>query len=207
MISDSLCIVGSGGHACVVYDAAIKSKSWKSILIIDYRIEGFGLAVDDLYTNRFDYIKTHTFFVAIGDNKIREKILNELFRERFSVSTIIHPSAIIAESCLIDMGTCVLAGSVINPFAKIGKGVIVNTGVRIDHHDIIGDYTHLSPGSILTGAVTIGKGCFVGAGAIFKNGVKISDDIIIGAGGVVVKDIEKSGTYVGVPVKIIKSKN
>lgn len=201
MIRDSLVIVGSGGHASVVYDAAIKMKLWESILILDHEMEGFGLIVDDLYSNRFNYIKSHDFFVAIGDNKIRESILNDLFRNLFSVSTIIHPSAIIADNTLIDKGTCILAGSIINPFAKLGKGVIVNTGVRIDYHDSIGDFTHLSPGSVLTGAVTIGKRCFIGAGAIFKNGIKVVDDTIIGAGGVVIKDIDEPGTYLGIPAK------
>lgn len=41
----------------------------------------------------------------------------------------------------------------------------------------------------------------MGIGSIVKNNVTIWEDVIVGAGGVVVKDINESGTYVGMPVK------
>lgn len=41
----------------------------------------------------------------------------------------------------------------------------------------------------------------IGAGATIKNNIKICNDCIIGAGAVVVKDIEVSGTHIGVPAK------
>jgi serine acetyltransferase len=46
-----------------------------------------------------------------------------------------------------------------------------------------------------------GDRVFVGIGASIVNNVSICDDVIIGAGGVVIKDIDEKGTYVGVPAR------
>ena len=45
---------------------------------------------------------------------------------------------------------------------------------------------------------------WMGVGSIVSNNISVCEDCIIGAGGVVVKDIETKGRYVGVPVRRIK---
>jgi len=42
----------------------------------------------------------------------------------------------------------------------------------------------------------------IGINATVKNNIKITNNCIVGAGAVVVKSIEKSGVYIGVPAKI-----
>jgi UDP-3-O-[3-hydroxymyristoyl] glucosamine N-acyltransferase len=102
---------------------------------------------------------------------------------------------------VIEEGSCVFAGAVLNPFVLIGKGVIVNTLASIDHHSSIGSFTHICPGAVLAGNVILGEGCFVGAGAVISNQIHIINDVTLGAGAVVVKSIEEAGTYVGVPAR------
>ena len=199
----SLIIIGSGGHAVVAMNAAILMQLWDSILILDQQLEGLAINVDDVYSNRQQYKQTHVFFVAIGDNQNRQKVMNELTKEGFSLTTIVHPSAIVAESVLIEEGSCVFAGVVLNPYITIGKGVIVNTGARIDHHNHIGDYSHVCPGSVLAGDVTIGTHCFLGAGSVVSSQVEITDHVTLGAGCVVVKSLSERGTYVGLPARKI----
>ena len=43
----------------------------------------------------------------------------------------------------------------------------------------------------------------IGAGATVKNNTSICGECIIGAGAVVVKNIDQSGTYIGVPARMI----
>ena len=97
-----------------------------------------------------------------------------------------------------------MAGTVINSGCQIGKGVIVNTGASVDHDNIIGDFSHISVGAHLAGTVRIGSGVWVGIGAVVSNNLSITDDVIIGAGAAVIRNIEESGTYVGVPATMIK---
>ncbi len=203
MRNNKLVIVGSGGHASVVLDAAEQMNHWSSFIVLDEKPNGVVLTVDDLYQQRLKYKDSSDFFVAIGDNVVRKRMLEELELEGFSLATIIHPSAIVASSVVIEEGSCVFARAVLNPFVQIDKGVIINTSASIDHHSSIGSFTHICPGAVLAGNVKVGQGCFVGTGAVISNQITITNEVTLGAGAVVVKSIEETGTYVGVPVRKI----
>ena len=56
---------------------------------------------------------------------------------------------------------------------------------------------------ISSGRVKIGKGTYIGAGAIIRDGITIGEDSVIGAGAVVVKDVAKNLTVVGNPAKTL----
>ena len=200
-MKNNIVIVGAGGHASVLFDLATVSKI-KSILILNDE-DGLINATDS-YNNRPKYKSEYEFIVGIGDNRIRQKLLEELKVEGYKLSTLIHPSAVIASNAVIKQGTCVIAGAVINNDVVIGEGCIINTRTSVDHHSVIGSYTHIAPGVTIAGQCKIGECCLIGVGASVKNGVTIVDDVIIGAGGVVVDDIMEPGTYIGVPVKKMK---
>ena len=92
-----------------------------------------------------------------------------------------------------------MAGAVANPFARLGKGCIVNTCVAVDHDCVVADYVHVAVGSHLCGTVSVGAHTWIGAGAVVSNNVSVCADCMIGAGAVVIKDVVEAGTYVGVP--------
>jgi acetyltransferase-like isoleucine patch superfamily enzyme len=98
-----------------------------------------------------------------------------------------------------------MAGVVINSASVIGRGCIINTSSNLDHDNLIGDYVHISPGVRTAGNVSINKGTWLGIGSIVSNNVNICSGCTVGAGALVVKDIADPGTYVGIPVKNVKS--
>lgn len=159
-----------------------------------------GYPVIGKIENAKEYPKAK-FIVAIGNPKIRQKVQEQLETMKLSVISLIHPNAVIADHVETGEGTVVMAGAVINLTSKIGKGCIVNTGASVDHDNVLEDFVHVSVGSHLAGTVQIGKRTWIGAGAVVSNNIKICEDCMICAGAVVVKDIEKSGIYVGVPVR------
>ena len=71
----------------------------------------------------------------------------------------------------------------------------------MDHDCKIADFVHVSVGSHLSGTVNVGIRTWIGTGATVSNNVNICGDCMIGAGAVVIKDIDKPGTYVGVPAR------
>ena len=71
---------------------------------------------------------------------------------------MIYPlSAISNIDVRISSGTVVMANTVINSGARIGKHCIVNSSAIVEHDNIIGDFVHASVGAKLAGIVQIGK--------------------------------------------------
>lgn len=59
-------------------------------------------------------------------------------------------------------------------------------------------------GKVIASDITIGDGCWIGAGSIINPGVTIGDGCVIASGSVVTRDCISNGLYVGVPAKMIK---
>jgi serine acetyltransferase len=60
------------------------------------------------------------------------------------------------------------------------------------------------PGAIVSGGVKIGKCFYMGTNSTIIENINIVDNSKIGAGACVVKNIDISGTYTGVPAKLKK---
>ncbi|MBO4962394.1 MAG: acetyltransferase [Clostridia bacterium] len=199
-MKDKLLIIGAGGHGKVAIDIA--KNYYKTIIIADDFKQGevlsckiIGGVEKALQGEKCD------FFVALGDNKLREQIFDKFVSCGFTAVSLVHPSAIIAEDVVIGRGSIVMAGAVINPSVSIGIGCIINTCSSVDHDCVIDSFTHLCPSTHFAGGVKVGKYNTFGIGTIVINNITICDDAYFGAGAVVVKDVNLSGTYIGVPAK------
>ena len=195
-----LIIIGASGHGKVVADIATYN-GYKNIVFLDNDPEietcaGFPVIGPDTMTSELD----GDVFVAVGKTETRKKLMEREKARTFPV--LIHPSAVIAESAEVGVGSVIMAGAVINPGARIGKGCIINTSSSVDHDCVIGDYVHISVGTHLAGTVVVGTGTWIGTGAIVSNNINICGGCTIGAGAVVIKSIDEPGTYIGVPAKL-----
>lgn len=194
-----LTIVGASGHGKVVADIA-KKCGYTDISFLDndadkkmclgYPVIGSVSLLSEINDD---------VFIAIGNSDVRKELMTKYSFLKYPI--LIHPNAVVADDVEIDDGSVVMAGSVINPGAKIGKGVIINTCSSVDHDCIIGDYCHIAVGAHLCGNVVVGDSTWVGAGTTINNNVTICGNCMIGAGAVVVKNITRKGTYIGVPAK------
>lgn len=203
-----LVIIGASGHGKVIADIAKKVDKWEDIVFLDDDKNTktcLGFEVIGTSDEAYLYKSKADFFVAIGNNKTREKVQEKLEKSGFSITTLIHPNAVIGTDVQISTGTAIMAGVIINSSTKIGKGCIINTAATVDHDNIIEDFVHLSPGTHIAGTVTIGKKSWIGIGASVVNNVTIVEGTIIGAGSLVTKSISIVGTYVGSPVRMIST--
>jgi len=212
-MSNSIILVGGGGHCKVIIDILKENNDYDVILISDLK-ENLGKKILDVKIEYTDdqlkdlYKKGYkNAFVSIGKVKInehRKKLFNKIKNIGFNVPVIVSKSAIISKYSGIGEGTLIGRTVVINPGTQIGKNCIINTGSIIEHDCIIEDNVHIGPGAILSGGTYVGNNSFIGTGAIIIQNVNISQDTLIGAGAVVVKDINESGVYVGNPARRIK---
>ena len=140
--------------------------------------------------------------VAIGDCQTRLRVAALLTAEGFTLATLVHPGAVVADDAILGAGTVVAAGAVVGTQAVIGANVIVNTGAVVDHECRIRDGAHISPGARLAGRVVVGRAAWIGLGASIIDGITVGANSVIGAGAVVVRDIPPDVVAYGVPARV-----
>ncbi|WP_289060228.1 acetyltransferase [uncultured Zobellia sp.] len=204
----SLFILGYSGHAYVVLDIALSNGfvpkgyfDFQKAQSNPYQISYLG---NENTIDLSSIVGSNFVFPAIGSNQIRKKVYHLLKEQAIEQTVLVDKSASVSTMASIGNSSLVAPKAVINSRAIIGEACVINTGAIIEHECKIDDFSHIAPGSVLTGNVSIGKNVLVGAGSVVRPGITICDDVIIGVGSVVVRDILEKGTYAGNPAKRLR---
>lgn len=181
-------IIGAGQHSHVVRE-----------IILMRQLEAMGP-----FDTPPKYIDFDCIVVAIGDNRIRAKVVKEELGEQTFWRSCIHPTAHVSSTAYTGKGSQICAMSVVGVEATVGDHAIINTLASVDHHCAIEDFAHIAPGAHLGGAVHVGEGSLIGMGAIVLPRIKVGNWATVGAGAVVTKDVPDGATVVGIPARIVK---
>ena len=162
----SYVIYGAGGHAAVVADL-VSLQGGRVEVFFDDQLKEIQGTLSKPYTDEIH--PEAPLLIAIGNNTVREKVAGSVSHK---FGTLIHPSAYVAKDVELGEGTVVLANAVVQANAKIGKHVIINAGVCIDHDAVINDFVLVYPNSYVGGGAVLEKKVLVNAGAvILRNAV------------------------------------
>lgn len=205
---NGIVVIGAGGHAkvCVELLRAMGAQ-------VDYCIGGddsadtcAGVPVlkGDEHVERLHESGYREAFVAIGSNRLRERLATMVVAQGYRLINAISPAATISPSARLGVGVAVMAGAVVNADATVADLVIINTGATVDHDCSIGRAAHVAPQCGLAGNVIVGAGSFLGIGCSVVPGISIGEHAMLGAGSVVIGHIPANVTAVGVPAGIIK---
>lgn len=209
---EKIIIIGAGGHARSVIDIVKEND--------EFELEG---CIDNMYPNlksingmpeipvigndnnieEFFKRGIKHFFVAIGDNSLRNKLFDKMINMGYEPVNIISNTARISKKSYIGNGVCIMHGAVINVNSKIEDNVIINTNSSIDHDCLIEKGVHIAPGASISGYVNIGEGTLIGTGTSIIDKISIGKWSVIGGGSVVVNDIESNVVAYGVPARIV----
>jgi sugar O-acyltransferase (sialic acid O-acetyltransferase NeuD family) len=149
-----------------------------------------------------------SFTIGIGNPKLREKLYNDFkaIGGKY-VSTISKNAVIGSYSTKIGIGSNIMQNVVITNDVSIGIGVVINQISSIGHDVTIDDFCEICPNVSISGNCKLGKSVFIGTGAIILPKIIIGNNVIIGAGAVVNKNLPDNCIAVGIPAKILKTKN
>jgi sugar O-acyltransferase (sialic acid O-acetyltransferase NeuD family) len=213
----SVVIIGAGGFGREVLeifkDQNKISKRWNILGFLDENKQLHGKTLNGYpVLGGLDWLREHNndnlgCVVAIGTCEIRKLVVKKLQKVGVNFYNAVHPSVIMSDS--VEMGTDVIicAGSILTVNIKIGDHVHINLNCTIGHDAVIGSYCTINPIAAINGNNHLGEGVYVGSGATFIQAVSIGSWSTIGAGAVVTVDIPEKVTAVGVPAKVIKSKD
>ena len=205
-------ISGTGGFSkevlCIIIDLGLIER-FAGFIEPDFIIEKGNVPDTVLGFPVFPYSfvdpAIHRVSLAIGESKIREKILTQL-PSNLEYISLIHPSAIISQWVKIGEGVIICAGCIITCDIHIGKFAQLNLNTTIVHDCVINDFFTTAPNVNISGDCVFGKHVYFGTSSSIKQGITICDNTIIGMGAIVTKNIEDPGVYVGIPAKkIVKS--
>lgn len=205
----TLVILGAGGHAAVVAEAAVRA-GWRVAGVasrdkpsLEGPFAGAEWLGDPDTADARARIAAHAasgakLHAAVGDGATRERWTAACGGDS-AFATVVDPTALVSASARVEHGVFIAAGAVLHARATILAGSIINTRAVVEHDSVIGAFAHISPGAILCGAVQIGRLAQVGAGAVVIPNRSIGPGATVGAGAVVVRDIDAGVTAIGVP--------
>lgn len=193
-----LYIYGAGGHGLVCADIA-RAVGYDEIIFLDDTPKMDG-EINALCFD--DELEKYDIFVSIGSAKARKAVSQKVLNAGFNLISLIHPSAVISSSAVIEKGVCVMPNAVINANAIIKEGTIINSGAIVEHECVISEYAHICPRVALAGNCFVGSCAWVGIGSCAIQGIKIGENAMIGAGSVIVRDIPENSKAYGNPARI-----
>lgn len=176
---------------------------WKEIgnQMGDYPILGHMDDIEHLYKEQ----KFDKLLIGIGYKHFdTRKSIFERFSGKIPFASYVHPSTYVDSTAKIGNGVIILPKCVIDMQSIIQDNVFIYSGSVVGHNSIIGFNSIISLSVTTGGFANIGSSCFIGLGTNVQDHIKIVDNSFVGSASNVIKDINKSGVYVGNPAKFLR---
>ena len=140
----------------------------------------------------------------IGRNILTEKTFRRVNIPRERFATIVHKTAFVADSAILEPGAFVMSNCYVGAQARIGQCSLMMANSLVGHNTTVGPLCHFSVGSITSSYITIGLCSDVTLGAKVIEKVKIGNFAVAGAGSLVTRDIPDYEIHVGTPARFMK---
>lgn len=198
MVKTRLLVVGAGGHGRSVAEAAELSGQFEVVGFLDDALPAGKSVLNVAVLGPMVSMGHHRAaadqtIVAIGNNAVRETLMQQLASAGFVLATVIHPRAIVSSSAVLSEGSAVMAGAIVGTEAHLGMGSIVNCGAVVDHHAIVEDFGHLGVNASMAGGTVLGRGAWMQAGSVLGYGAMVDAWRVLGSGEAVNKSINRNG--------------
>ena len=212
---EKVIIIGGKGTALVVaeqiYDAQQRFGSKIDFLGFAFDDESFGNEINgfpvlskstSVYEKYKKYPDVKFIFQMYRPDLMNEriKLLKSYLIPEDRFYTFIHPSCMISRSSKIGIGTVIMANTVVNPNAVIGKFCTIQSLVTIGHDSKMGDFNFIATQSTV-GNLQMGERNFLGINVATNNFITIGNNCFIGMASNVVKSVSSNTNVYGNPAK------
>ncbi len=212
---EDLVIFGTGGAGRdteqIVRDINADRTQYNLLGYLDGNHQNHGQEIHGLpVLGDLDWLTDHPstrVVIAVGNPPARRRLFeraSKLGHERFV--TLIHPQASVGKWVDIGEGSTLYAACVLTVDIRVGRFAWLNVASTLAHDVVAEDFVTLAPAANVSGNVTLGTGCDLGTNCAIKHQVRIGEWSIIGAGAAVVKDVPPNVTMVGVPAKVLQTR-
>ena len=147
--------------------------------------------------------------IAIADPATRARLAVQCDAARLTPLSVTATGVVIMDDVEVGPGALLSPGVVITSNIRIGRHFHGNIHSIVEHDCVIGDFVTFAPGVRCNGAIHIGDGAYIGAGAVIRQGtlskpVRIGAGAVVGMGAVVLGDVPDGAKVVGNPAKVLR---
>lgn len=215
-INKPLIIIGGAGHGCVI--EACVNDNRRRFNDLEWEIKGF---CNDYDTEVDGYpvlgkmvdiprLIEEGYYFAWGIHLIAKNHLTARLFENLNIpderwATIIHKSAFVDQSVVLEPGVFVMYNAYIAPRTHIGKCTMVKANTNIGHDVKIGAISHVAMGATIVSCSSIGYCSDIAIGASMLAHTTIGDYSMLGASSLLTHDIPNEEIWVGSPAKYLKA--
>jgi sugar O-acyltransferase (sialic acid O-acetyltransferase NeuD family) len=150
------------------------------------------------------------FVICAGSGAARRRIADRLASGGIRsgrYATVVHPSAVVSDSCVIGPGSVLLAQVSMTADVTLGEHVVVMPQVVMTHDVVVSDFTTLCAGVALGGNVHVESGAYLGMNSSVRQGLRVGRDATLGMGSVLLRNLPAEQTWVGVPAKSVEARS
>lgn len=140
--------------------------------------------------------------LAIGIPGVRRRVADSMIARGAKFITLVHPTAIVAPTAVIGLGTIVGPHAVISDAAQVGRFTLVNYHASIAHDAATGEFSVLSPYATLGGSARISDDVFLGLHASVGPAITIGPRSKVAANSCALCNVPAESLVHGVPGRI-----
>lgn len=212
-MTEEVVIIGGRGNgtviASVIEDCA---KNGQDISVVGFlndhekEVNGYPVLGPILKSNWRNLSSDFKFIFSLSNIKMakdRYGILEEIGIPVNRYSTVVHPTAVVAENSQLGRGVVLMPHVVVGPNVVIGNHSQLYAQSFVGHDTTLGEMVFVANNASIGGRIKIGKGAHIGSNSSLVERLKIGDFSIIGLGSVVLHDVEESKTAVGNPARVL----
>lgn len=217
-INKPLVIIGGAGHGSVI-EACVNDNRCR-FCDLEWEVKGYCNDYDtevDGYPvlgkiSDIPRLLDEGYYFAwgihlIGRNIKTAKLFNSIEIPEHRWATIIHKTAFISKTAILEPGVFVMANAYIAPRTKIGKCSMIKANTNIGHDVTIGPISHVAMGSIIVSCVELGFCSNIAVGSTILAYCKIGDYAMLGANSLATRDVPTKEIHVGSPARFLKHIN
>lgn len=193
-VAETICyyLAEEGGRDVVAFTVDAAYRTADEVLgrpVVDFE------AVETLYPPA-----THEMFVAMSYlkvNKARAAKAAEAEAKGYTLTAHVSPRATVWRGFELQPNTIVMEENVIQPYASVGRNVIMWSGNHLGHHSHVGDDCFIASHVVISGNCRIGQGTFIGVNATLRDNISVGTYNVIGAGTLILADTPDAAVFMG----------